>query len=125
MSTSIETLRAEAEKVTKFLAPIQKRCSSCRGSGEIRVKHGTVYITDSPDEIDAAYHYEPCPSCHAEITDALVAFAQKHAQRVGARERLEGRIAEASECACLPTDYAEKRLQVLRAELVALEKEAG
>jgi len=125
--TESAALREEAEKVARAIAPTQKRCASCRGAGEVRVKHGTVYITDSPDEIEAAYHFEPCRDCHSVVADALVAFAQRH----GARERLRGRIDGLTQAARIlrpvsryidQLEYIDGKLSEYAVALAALEK---
>lgn len=71
-----------------------------------------------------------------EMTEALVAFAQQHAERVEKRARLEGRIEGLKRAACVLTPqikYATQLREIvdveraLRARLAALggEKEAG
>lgn len=67
------------------------------------------------------------------LTDALVVFAEKHALRVGARERLDGRVEQAERdydtCVKQPAKapfYISNDLHGVRAELAALrDKETG
>lgn len=75
-----------------------------------------------------------CGPKRAKIVNAIVAFAEKHAQRVGARERLEGRreqaaldhgaICEYRAMWVNTSEWVQDRVKELNAELSALEKEA-
>ena len=38
-------------------------CQHCHGTGVIIVKYGTVYETETPEEVALTYHDEPCPEC--------------------------------------------------------------
>ena len=54
----------------------QLNCRRCRDRGVISVRHGTIYETDSDDEIALAYHDEPCPDCRTQraMRDAAAAL---------------------------------------------------
>ncbi len=73
---TIDTMNAESLKLEKQLAetraiagellealPKLTQCGKCRGTGQVRVKHGNTYITDDADEIELAFHQEACPVC--------------------------------------------------------------
>lgn len=85
----------ELEKERDALAAaLEKRsdCIRCGGTGNISVKHGLTYITDSPDELVAAWHDEKCPACGvdpAKILEARDVTIRKEARRAALVEAAE------------------------------------
>jgi len=42
-------------------------CPRCDGTGIVSVQHGSIYMTDSEEEILLAFHEEACPVCRPNL----------------------------------------------------------
>lgn len=68
-------LRTTWERWRDRFMPAEKyplaHCRRCSGTGVIDVRHGTIFETDSADEIALAFHSEPCPACRPNVKQAV------------------------------------------------------